>query len=402
MGNIKKFAYYLKKSGLRRTLNLVFSFIWAKLRYVWFKTCAKLFANGKIKDVAEKCAGKTVMVFTPSVEWFFLFQRAQQMAHSYASQGAAVIFLTTQRQYDSFVAVKEVEKNVFLVNENLAKRVDEMCAKAKKTVTCVYNIAGIPVSKQYHSDVLEYEYVDDISVTVSGAADLSAAVKVHEDIMKDADIVVATAKKLYDEAVTKCRKVIFSPNAADCDFFSAPAEKNAKYADLQEKYSCVLGYYGALASWFDYDIIRAVAEKKPDWCWLLIGKKIDNDMERSKIEKLPNVIYAPAVPYKELPSYIACCDIMTIPFVLNEITAATSPVKLFEYMASGKPIITSDMNECRNYGSVHIYKDCESFIELAEKSLKEAKDPEYIALLRREASENTWYSRAKAVLEEVQ
>ena len=402
MGNIKKFAYYLKKSGLRQTVSLVFSFLWAKLRYVWFKTCAKLFASSKIADVAEKTVGKTVMVFTPSVEWFFLFQRAQQMATSYAQQGAAVIFLTTQRQYDSFVAVKEVSENIFLVNENLACRVNEMCRDADKIVTCVYNIGGIPISKQYRADVLEYEYVDDISVTVSGADDLAAAVKVHDEIMQSADIVVATAKKLYDEAVRKCQKVIFSPNAADYDFFSAPAEKNPTYAHLQEKYACVLGYYGALASWFDYELVRQVAEANPDFCWLLIGKKIDNDMERSKIEKLPNVVYVPAVPYKELPAYIACCDVMTIPFVLNEITAATSPVKLFEYMAAGKPIITSDMNECRNYSSVHIYKDAESFTGLARLALIERSSPEYIELLRKEATENTWHSRAKAVLEEVQ
>ncbi len=402
MSSIKKFAYYLKKSGLRQTLKLVFSFIWAKLRYVWFKTCAKLFSRRKIKAAAEKCAGKTVMVFTPSVEWFFLFQRAQQMASSYAQQGASVIFLTTQRQYDSFIGIKEVKENVFLVNENLAGRVDSICADAEKVVTCVYNIAGIPVSKQYHSDLLEYEYVDDISVTVSGADDLDAAVKVHEEIMHSADLVVATAKKLYDEAQLKCRKVIFSPNAADYEFFSAKAEKNHEFANLQHKYSCVLGYYGALASWFDYDIVRAVAEAHSDWVWLLIGKKIDNDMERSKIEKLPNVIYVPAVPYKELPSYIACCDIMTIPFVLNEITEATSPVKLFEYMASGKPIITSDMNECRNYRSVHIYKDAESFTALAQLALIERSSDEYMALLRQEARENTWYSRAKAVLEALQ
>ncbi len=402
MSSIKKFAYYLKKSGLRQTLKLVFSFIWAKLRYVWFKTCAKLFSRGKIKTAAEKCAGKTVIVFTPSVEWFFLFQRAQQMASSYAQQGAAVIFLTTQRRYDSFIGIKEVVKNVFLVNESLACRVDRICADAEKVVTCVYNIAGIPLSKQYHSDLLEYEYVDDISVTVSGADDLDAALKVHEEIMRSADLVVATAKKLYDEAQLKRRKVIFSPNAADYEFFSAKAEKNREFANLQHKYSCVLGYYGALASWFDYDLVRAVAEAHADWVWLLIGKKIDNDMERSRIEKLPNVIYVPAVPYKELPSYIACCDIMTIPFVLNEITEATSPVKLFEYMASGKPIITSDMNECRNYRSVHIYKDAEGFTALAQLALIERSSDEYMALLKQEARENTWYSRAKAVLEALQ
>ena len=399
MNNIRKFAYYLKKSGLRQTLALVLSFIRSKLRYLWFRTCAGLFSGKKLSAAAEKCKGRTVMVFTPSVEWSFLFQRAQQMAHSYAAQGAAVIFLTTQRSYDSFIGVKEAEENLFLVNENLAGRLDEVCRDAKKVVTCIYNIAGIPVSKLYRSDLVVYEYVDDISVTVSGADDLSSAVSVHEDILHSADLVVATASKLYEEALQKCRRVIFSPNAADYDFFSAPAEKHPRYAELQAKYSCVLGYYGALASWFDYELVSRVAEAHPDWAWLLVGKKIDNDMERSRIEKLPNVFYAPAVPYTELPSYVACCDIMTIPFVLNDITAATSPVKLFEYMAAGKPVITSDMTECRSYRSVHICSDAHSFIALAELALSRRNDPEYTELLRKEASENTWQSRARAVLE---
>ena len=93
---------------------------------------------------------------------------------------------------------------------------------------------------------------------------------------------------------------------------------------------------------------------------------------------------------------------MTIPFVLNEITEATSPVKLFEYMAAGKPIITSDMNECRNYDSVHIYKDAESFTALARLALIERSSEEYTELLKKEATANTWRSRAKAVLEELQ
>lgn len=398
LNNIRKFVFYLKKSGLRQTVKLVLDFIVGKLRLIFFGLCASL-CGGKVKATAKKLKGKTVIVFTPSVEWFFLFQRAQQLAVKYAShEGVAVIFLTTQCHYDSFAGIKELEPDLFLVNHKLAGSIDILCKDAKQVITSVFNIAGIPLTQLYHSDKLEYEYVDDISVTVSGADDLESKRKIHDDIMRSADLVVATASKLYDEALTICKKVVFSPNAADYDFFSAPAAPCPEYKNLHEKYSCVLEYYGALASWFDYELVEQVAKKRPDWVWVLIGKKIDNDMERSKIEKLPNVIYVPAVPYKKLPEYISCADIMTIPFVINEITEATSPVKLFEYMASAKSIITSDMNECRRYESVSIYHDADEFVALAEKALAEKNSEAHLALLDREAKANTWDSRAEDIL----
>ena len=403
MENVKKFVYYLKKSGLRQTMRLVLGHVWGSVRVLLFRSGAKVCWNAKAPEVAFALAGKTVMVFTPSVEWNFLFQRAQQMAHSFAQQpDTAVLFLTTQRHYDSFFAVHAVEPGVFLINECLANRIDQLTRDARKVVSCVYNIAGVPLLVHYHSDQLEYEYVDDLTVTVSGTDDLEEKLRIHRQLLERADLTVATAKKLYDEALQVSRKVVFAPNAADYAFFSAPAEPNPALHKAAQGYTCVLEYYGALASWFDYDLVRAVAERHPDWLWLLIGKKIDNDMERSGIERLPNVRYVPSVPYQELPGCIACADVMTIPFVLNEITAATSPVKLFEYMASKKPILTSDMDECRRYASVRIYHDADSFIRLAEQALAERNDPAYLAQLEREAQENTWSSRARQVLDALQ
>lgn len=403
MNNVKKFAFYLKKSGFRQTFQLVCSYLWGKLRMLLFRGGAKLFWHTKAAALADKLENQTVMVFTPSVEWNFLFQRAQQMASCYARQEhISVLFLTTQRHYDNFFAVKEIADGIFLVNDHLSNRIDQVTQKSRQVVSCIYNISSVDLLNNYHSDKIEYEYVDDLSVTVSQAESLQHKLQIHQQLLEKADLTVATAQKLFEEALPISKNVILSPNAADYAFFSQKVEPNAKLRDIRKQYDCVLEYYGALASWFDYDLVRSVAERNPNWVWVLIGKKIDNDMERARIETLPNVVYIPAVPYSELPSYIAGADILTIPFVLNNITESTSPVKLFEYMASKKPIITSDMNECRKYASVHIYHDVDSFERLVQRSLEEQHDPGYLSLLEREAQDNTWNSRALQILQALQ
>ena len=124
-------------------------------------------------------------------------------------------------------------------------------------------------------------------------------------------------------------------------------------------------------------------------------------MKESKIEKLPNVHYLGIVNYKDLASYAYWMDVLTIPFLLNAITESTNPVKLFEYMALNKPIVTTDMRECRKYKSVMIAKSHDEFIELLDKALKLEKNDPYFELLKKEALENTWEKKAKVFHDEV-
>ena len=102
--------------------------------------------------------------------------------------------------------------------------------------------------------------------------------------------------------------------------------------------------------------------------------------------------------YKVLKYYAEKCDILTIPFVLNDITKSTSPVKIFEYMALHKPIVTTDMQECRKYKSVLIGKNHEDFIKCLEKAYKIRNDKEYIKLLDKEAKENDWKEKAEVII----
>ncbi|WP_394990566.1 glycosyltransferase, partial [Emticicia sp.] len=132
-----------------------------------------------------------------------------------------------------------------------------------------------------------------------------------------------------------------------------------------------LGFYGVIDERFDIDLIKQVADLKPAWQFVLIGPvvKINPDtLPRNK-----NIHYLGAKTYSELPSYLSGWDIALIPFAINESTKFISPTKTPEYLAAGKPVISSPITDVVNpYGVndlVHIVENATEFINAAEKEL---------------------------------
>lgn len=112
-----------------------------------------------------------------------------------------------------------------------------------------------------------------------------------------------------------------------------------------------------------------------------------------------NIFFLGPIDYKVLKNYAAKCDVLTIPFKINNITKATNPVKLFEYMALHKPIVTTDMNECRKYKSVLIGSDHNDFLAKLENALTLSNNSDYLNLLDSEAKENDWSEKAARIIE---
>ena len=173
-----------------------------------------------------------------------------------------------------------------------------------------------------------------------------------------------------------------------------------KFQAIIDQKKPIIGFYGALASWFDYDLVKKLAEKRSDINIVLIGIKYDNSFDESKIEDVQNVHYIGPVNYNDLPKYAVFFEVCTIPFVLNDITVATNPIKAFEYMALEKPIITTAMKECKKYKSIFIANNAEEFISLTDKALKINKknNKDYYELLKKEALDNTWNKKAEEIM----
>lgn len=396
----KKGCYYLRERGLLQTLGLVFHFVLDGVHALFFAVMFSLLFPFRRRRLQAALTDKKVVVFTPTVEWNYLYQRAHQMAACFGARAdTRVLFLSAQRHYDHFFCWKQVRPGVFAINARAARRLDALAQDAGQVISCVYNITMAESLSCYHSDKIIYEYVDDLKFIVSKAADFAVYEEKHRALLAQADLAVATASALYAEIQDLAKHPVLLPNAVDYDYFSKPAAELPELREKRAQYHCVLAYYGALASWFDYEAVLQSAKAHPDWLWLLIGAVIGSDLERSGVTALPNVQCIPAVPYQKLTAYIASADILTIPFVINDTTKATSPIKLFEYMAAQRPIITSDLPECRKYQSVSRYTSPAELDDLVPRALALRQDGDYLELERREALENTWAARCQYELE---
>ena len=248
-----------------------------------------------------------------------------------------------------------------------------------------------------------YEMVDDHALVPRMTSTWHRA---HRKWVGRADVLTAITSHLVEQLRVERPDAILLPNGVRIEDL-APTASISVPDDLAEarKAPVVIIYYGSIGDpWFDWDLWKTAAAKKPDWSFVLIGYPYgcaEADIVRHASEN-ENVFFLGRKPYAELPTYLACADVATIPFLLNDVTHACSPLKMFEYMAAGKPIVATPMRATLDFKSVLSGDGAQAFVECLEQAVEKRADPEYLATLKSEAEANTWQSRARALLDAVE
>jgi len=248
--------------------------------------------------------------------------------------------------------------------------------------------------------------VDEIHPDLAGSSIPESILQKHNYILKDEDIIViATADKLFEEVASKRRKNFYlSTNGVCVEDFQVKKDLKtipAPIRNIVKKAKPIVGYYGALAKWFDYEFVKYLAKNRSDYEILLIGHKHDDSLRKAGLQHHSNITVLPPVEYKDLPSYAIWFDVSIIPFTLNEITESVSPVKLFEYMALGYPIVTTNLPECRKYKSALIGNTASDFVKKVDEALTLKDDEEYKKTLIKEAMENSWEKKAEVIVKAI-
>jgi polysaccharide pyruvyl transferase CsaB len=333
------------------------------------------------------------VIFLPSIGWdIHLFQRPHHLARVFARLGYVTIFDTSNAPADKVDGFREIEPNLFLFNG-----AEALLHEIPSAVLWAFPYNYQLVDAYPPGTPAVYDWIDDLSVF---PYDRKLLERNHRRALQEATVVASVARRLHAEALKARPDALYLPNGCEYERFAATAAppQDEEVSRFLAPGGPVAGYYGALAEWFDYPLLDRVAELKPDWRFVLIGPQYDSSLPGQKVLKRPNVRWFGPRDYLTLPGYLGLFDVATIPFRINDITLATSPLKLYEYFAAGKPVVTTPMPECMAYPEVRIAKTADEFAGGLEAAREQGRDPAFRIHLQKLGRENSWEARVRSVL----
>jgi glycosyltransferase involved in cell wall biosynthesis len=209
-----------------------------------------------------------------------------------------------------------------------------------------------------------YYCVDDF--THWPGVDRKMVLSMEDELIAGCDLVLATSRELCSKKQRGGKVPVLLPHGVDFEHFSSSAERSVPPA-LGSIPGPVIGFFGAISPWLDFDLITAAAKARPSWSFVFIGPA---DTDIASLAACPNIHLLGSVPYGELPSYAKGFDVGIIPFLVNELTVSVNPLKLLEYLATGMPVVSTGLPEVREFsGVVSIADTVEDFIKGIEYSL---------------------------------
>jgi glycosyltransferase involved in cell wall biosynthesis len=224
-----------------------------------------------------------------------------------------------------------------------------------------------------------------------------------EKIIKNADIIFGVSKEICEYLKKKHQRVYFMPHGVNNEIFDAKTEDGPDIKRLKDIKGPKIGYLGAIQYKIDFELLNYIATRCKDWKIVLAGRKsINNIVDNTAFTRLlqnTNVIYLGEITKEQIPNYLEALDVCALPFKKVEWTRYFSPLKLWEYLASGKPIVAMDRGvdyECGKY--VRVAKTMDEFIQLTEGVLKEKEGQSVVEERKSIAKSNSWDKRVEQMM----
>jgi GT2 family glycosyltransferase/glycosyltransferase involved in cell wall biosynthesis len=353
------------------------------------------------------------------IDWHFRHQRPQQLALSIAQTGRRVFYVSVNFE-DSAECGYVVETLAsglglyqikFKVRGPLSIYAQQASPAQLKQLQEGLALLWVNAGTDFAVHVLQHPFWHALASNMPPArvvydcmdyhAGFDNTAQAHEatelKMLVQSDLTVVTSDFLADFVKPSARRVALIRNAAEFAHFNKAASQVQK-TDASPK--SVIGYYGAIAEWFDGGLIRLLAEKFPDCEIQLVGD--DSAGVGKSLADLPNVHFYGEKPYAELPQWLAGFDVCLIPFKVNALTLATNPVKVYEYLSAGKPVVSTALPELKQFGDlVYCASDAQGFLGHIKTALNERN--QYGAAEMRQlriefVREQTWQKRATALV----
>jgi glycosyltransferase involved in cell wall biosynthesis len=231
-------------------------------------------------------------------------------------------------------------------------------------VTWTFEPASAEVVGSLGERALVYHCVDEFSEFTG--TDKTAILELERQLMRKSDCVIVSSDRLLQNKRTHNPKTYLVTHGVDVAHFRKACDPQTDVpAEIRALNKPVIGFFGLIADWVDLKLIRFLAESRPNWNFVLIGK---STTETTKVDGLGNVHLLGPRPYRDLPAYAKGFDAAILPFAVNELTLAANPLKLREYLAAGLPVVSSAIPEAEKLSAVlRIGRTHEGFLAELEK-----------------------------------
>jgi UDP-galactopyranose mutase len=231
-----------------------------------------------------------------------------------------------------------------------------------------YTPMALPFSDHLAAAAVVFDCMDELSAFAGAPADL----KTNEaELFRIADVVFTGGHSLYEAKRRRHPNVLAFPSSVDVNHFARARRITREPQDQLGIPHPRLGFFGVIDERMDYELLAGVAAARPDWHLVLIGPTAKVDP--GALPRAANIHYLGPKSYADLPEYIAGWDVALLPFARNEATRFISPTKTPEYLAAGKPVVSTSIRDViRPYGEqglVHIADTVDAFVAAASSCL---------------------------------
>lgn len=355
------------------------------------------------------------------INWDFLWQRHQQVLTRFPDNWEIIYvqpsFIGLFIEHPLKVFPKRVKKNILVLSIPTFPFFDRfsILRKINNLLIVFWAQLFIKLYNLKNPNIIIYE--PRFSCVVGRLNECSVCYKVIDDRMefagvpswiKDnidflidkADIIIVSSQNLFNKLKIKRKNNMFLVgNGVEVEHFKKARENIEIPMDIKSTKKPIIGYIGAIGEWFDFELIDSILKFYPNISIVIIGPIfLKQKPEINKLEtSYSNLFVLGKKPYSILPNYIRAFDACIIPFKITELTLSVNPNKLYEYLAAGKPVISTALPEVEKYnGTVYVAKNTDEFLSHIDKVLTSTHDAERFLSI---AFENSWDDKAKSIID---
>jgi GT2 family glycosyltransferase/glycosyltransferase involved in cell wall biosynthesis len=356
-----------------------------------------------------------VIVFS-AVDWDLRFQRPQQIALQFAKEGHRVFYICSTFHTGKHPDIYPIQDGIYEVHlpgipsvniyqNQINTQLEEITVNAIALLRKEFGMINAtsivdlpfwgPVAfrlRERFGWKVVYDCMDYHAAFPGSTEQIS---REEEILSRGSDLVLATSHFLFAKEVQVNPKCVLVPNATDFDHFHFI--RNDIADELKDLKKPIIGYYGAIAEWFDSELLGSLALAKPQWSFVLIGRSFTADLK--PLKGLKNVYLLGEKPYAILPQYLHAFDVCIIPFKKTPLTEAINPVKVFEFLSAGKAVVATKLEELQHYSDyVQLASGKEEWIIKIEQAMNDYSS-EKVTTRIDFARNNTWEERYTQILQ---